>query len=172
MSHTVTVRVEYRNLDALAAAVEALGGTVLGHGQHRLYEGPVTGWGAYLPGWEYPIVLADGQLHFDDYGGRWGDVALLDRLRERYAIEAARRAAQDLGWIVEDQADGSIVIYHPSGGTLTVSPSGEVAASGFVGASCTDAAAPIEQAMGRPGERTLAPEYYQEHARCVLPEEK
>lgn len=170
MSHTVTVRVEYRDLDALSAAVVALGGTVLGQGEHQLYQGTVSGWGAQLPGWRYPIVLADGDLAYDDYRGAWGDTALLERLRERYAVEAARRAASEQGWISEDQPDGSLVIYHPDGGTLQVSPSGEVEAAGFSGAGCVGAAAPIEQALGRPIDRSLAPEYYDARARVVVPE--
>lgn len=171
MSHTVTVRVEYRDLDALAAAVVALGGTVLGEAEHRLYQGSVTGWGAQLPGWRYPIVLTDrGELAYDDYQGHWGDARQLVRLRERYAVEAARRAAEAQGWIAQDQPDGSLVIYHPDGGTLTVSPSGEVAADGFVGGGCVAAAAPIEHALGRADERALKPEYWAEHAKVALPE--
>lgn len=172
MSHTVTVRVEYRDLDALAAAVVTLGGKVLGQAAHRLYEGSVYGWGAQLPGWRYPIVLGeDGVLAYDDYEGRWGDVQALTRLRERYAIEAARRAAEAQGWIAQDQPDGSLLIYHPDGGTLTVSSSGEVAADGFVGGGCIEAAQPIEQALGRPSERSLRPEYWAERAKVALPED-
>lgn len=171
MSHTVTVKVEYRSLTALAAAVSRLGGQVLGEGEHRLYQGKVTGWGATLPGWKYPIVLTPGgELKYDNYNGAWGDGGLLDRLREAYAVEAAREAAMAMGWMTMDQADGSLLVCHPDGGTLTVRPNGRVEASGFTGGGCVDAAAPIEAAMGAVRERALAPEYWAEHAKVRVGE--
>ena len=76
-----------------------------------------------------------------------------------YTIEAARNAALAQTWTVQDNADGSITIYHPSGGTMTVNRDGTVDANGFVGAGCTAAAA-IENALGAKQETTFKPEFY------------
>ncbi len=136
-------------------AAVRLGGRALGEGAHRLYSTTEHGYAVQLPGWRYPLVLrADGTLAMDHYGGQWGNPADLDRLTRAYAIEAAREAAAAQGWMQEERADGSLLIYHPSGGTLTVLPDGTVDAAGFLGAGCHDAAAAIEAALGRPLERT------------------
>ncbi len=166
MSHTVRVKIEIRDMEALAAAVADLGGRVLGKGEHRLYQGPVRGLGIQLPGWSYPVVLeSSGQIAYDDYHGHWGDVRDLDRLRERYAIRAAEAAAVRLGWYAEVDETG-VTIFHPDGGTLRVDASGRVSAHGITGSSCVEASAPIEEGLGRADERVLAPEYYD--ARAVV----
>lgn len=159
-SHTVTVKVEYRDPDALRGAVEALGGSWLGLGSHRLYEsGEFSGHGLRLPGWEYPLVLqADGSLAYDDFRGRWGNVADLERLKSAYAQQVCRQQAQVQGWLCEQQQDGSLLIHHPSGGTLTVTTAGVIDANGFVGAGCHDAIL----AMGLPIlEAQVKPEFSQ-----------
>ena len=76
-----------------------------------------------------------------------------------YTIETARNAANAQMWPVSDCADGAIIIYHPSGGTLTVNRDGTVDANGFVGSGCTVASV-IENALGAKQETTLKPEYY------------
>ncbi len=161
MSHTVKVTVEFRDPGALGAAVKALGGHVLGTGSHRLYQGSYNGFGFTLPGWRYPLVLeSGGKLSFDDYNGMWGNRRDLDRLKAAYSLEAAKQAAEAQGWITEVQGD-KLVIYHPSGGTLEVTSAGEVDALGFNGKGCAEAVSTIGAALGREGELTVKPEFYE-----------
>ena len=168
-SHTVNVKVEYRDLDALESAVGAMGGTVLGHGTHRLYQGSETGFGFRLPDWRYPLVLRDdGSLAYDDYGGAWGNVSDLDGLRGRYAMEAARQAATQLGWIAEDCAEG-LRVYHPSGGHLVVSAD-NVEAFGFHGQGCHDASMALASAMGKETRATAKAEYYENYQQIEVSE--
>jgi hypothetical protein len=156
-SHTVRVAVELRDADALAAAVAALGGQWLGQGEHALYERPEVGLGFRLAGWRYPLVLrADGTLAYDDYQGRWGRVADLDRLQGEYTLALAERRCADLGWQCERQGD-RLIVYHPAGGTLTVTAGGEVDADGFVGQGCHDAILTLD--LGRVTEAQAKPEY-------------
>lgn len=165
MSHTVRVQIALRNRSALATAVSALGGQVLGDGEHRLYSSREVGFAVKLPGWRYPIVVReDSTLAYDDYHGAWGNPRDLERLKGRYAIEAARAEADRLGWYCEEQGE-FLIIYHPDGGTLTVGMGGEVDASGFLGAACDAASSPLEAAMGRRLEATTKPERWQERAR-------
>jgi hypothetical protein len=164
MSHTVKIKVEFRDEKSLGAAVVALGGSILGMGEHRLYGGAVTGLGFSLPGWHYPLVLgAMGDLSFDDYGGRWGKVSDLDRLRGEYAFCVAEGVAQAQGWYCE-RVQNELVIYHPDGGVLKVSAEGVVDTSGFTGASCAVASEPIETALGRVELESRKVEFYHEVA--------
>jgi hypothetical protein len=169
-SHTSVVAIELRDGRALKAAVEALGGTFVGQGEYKLYSSKETGTGFRLPGWHFPLVSrADGSLAYDDYNGAWGNVSDLQRLKGMYAIEAARLAAQDLGWYTELHG-ADLVIHHPDGGTLTVTPDGTVDAACFLGRDCTAAAAPIEAALGRKVDTSLKPEYFQERAKITQTE--
>ena len=160
MSHTVTVKIEMKNPAVLRAAAEALGGQWLGHGTHNLFSTQTaTGNGFTLPGWRFPLVAQDNnELAFDDYNGEWGNVADLDKLKTRYAIEAARAEAQNQGWYAEDQPDGTLLIYHPDGGTLLVTPAG-IDANGFTGAACSAASEPIARAIGQETGSTQKPEF-------------
>lgn len=162
MSHTLKIDIQFRDPDALAAAVQDLKGTLLGQGSHRLYEGLETGLGFNLPGWQYPLVAhQDGSLAYDDFEGTWGQVSDLDTLRERYAIHAARLAAERQGWYSQIEADGSLLIFHPSGGTLCVGKSGTLEAQNFSGSSCSEATKPIAEALGQTTDETRKEAYTQ-----------
>jgi hypothetical protein len=160
-SHTVRVRVEFRNIEALRAAVLQLNGQWLGNGNHALYQTQEVGHGFRLPNWRYPLVLRpDGSLALDDYHGAWGNRADIDRLKAAYAVAAAERQCAELGWYTERQADGSLLIYHPSGATMTVAADGTVDAQGFHGQGCESATHAIAQAIGGVTDSLRKPEYY------------
>lgn len=151
MSHTTTVSIEFKNREALAAAVATVGGTVLGEGTHRLFSGSgERGFGFQLKGWRYPCILRadDNTLAMDTYNGQWGDVKDLDKLRGAYTIEAGRAKCAELGWMSEIQTDGNLLIVHPEGGTMTLSTDGTVDCQGFIGQGCNVASA-ITDALGQ-----------------------
>lgn len=163
-SHTTTVHVEFKSREALIAAAEKLNMRVLGEGTHSLYSSKHTGFALHFPNWNYPVIAGkDGNLHYDTYNGVWGNEADVRRLTSQYAIEAARQAALAQGWVSQDQADGSLLIYHPESGTMTVRPDGTVESSGFVGQGC-DAARVIEEALGSESTRSNKAEYFSEKA--------
>jgi hypothetical protein len=164
MSHTVKVKVELKDKSLLGTAVVEMQGTVLGEGTHRLYQGNETGFGFTLPKWSFPLVLKDNhELAFDDYNGSWGDRADVEHLTQRYAIHAAKQAAEAQGWLTE-RVDGGLIIYHPDGGTLTVKPDGSVDAANFIGSACSDATAAIESALGTRQEEQLKDSFFAERA--------
>lgn len=142
-SHTARVKVDYNNADQLRAAVEKIGGTWLGHGSHELFERndagkrrTETGLGFTLPNWNYPLIVTDaGQLAYDDYNGKWGNVEDLVKLQAEYAWAHVEQQAANIGWQTE-RVSGSLVVYHPEGGTLTLSAAGECETAGFVGSGC------------------------------------
>jgi hypothetical protein len=150
--------------------VQRLGWQLLGEGNYKLYSSEETGLGIQIPGWRYPIIIkGDGTVAFDDFRGHWGNRADIEKLRAEYALEAARMAAEAQGWYCERIRD-KLVIYHPSGGTITVDADGAVDASGFIGASCATATEQIEAALGRRNEQLLKKEYFQENAHVRVKE--
>lgn len=137
-SHTVKVKCHFSDPDTFGKAAMAMGGSVLGMSTHNLFSGQTaTGFGVTLPNWRFPIVLSNGELAFDNYGGSWGNPADLERLKGEYIIATAQSAAESQGWLCERQSD-SLLIHHTSGGTMTVNANG-AEANGFVGGACHDA---------------------------------
>ena len=112
MSHLVSIKTEIRDAAAVRAACQRLGLAQPVQGTTRLFSGEVTGLAVQLPAWQYPIVadLATGQLHFDNFQGRWGDRRYLDRFLQTYACERAKAEARRRGHSVTETAlaDGSI----------------------------------------------------------------
>jgi hypothetical protein len=167
MSHTTKINVEFRDKDALGAAILALGGQVLGDGSHHLFAGNVTGFGFKLAGWSYPCVLgSDGALSYDDYHGSWGNVKDLDTLKGEYALQVAESVANAQGWIAQ-RSENSVVIHHPDGGIITVTAAG-VDASQFMGSNCVQACASLEQALGSAPERMLKNEYFNRPQEIII----
>lgn len=156
-SHTVSVSVEFRSPEAFAAAAIALGGEDLGHGCHKLFEDSHTGRAVQLPGWTFPIVLAGGELKFDNYNGKWGDQKDIDRLTAEYTLAASVEAAEQLGWMTQRDGD-AVTIFHPDGGTITCNENGEMETSGFVGTGCVSAREMISAALGEAGPAVMTPE--------------
>ena len=112
MSHIVEIQTEVRDATAVQAACRRLNLAEPVHGTARLFSGESTGLIVNLPDWRYPVVCdtATGQVQFDNYGGRWGDQAHLDRFLQTYAVERAKAEARRAGHSVTEQSqqDGSI----------------------------------------------------------------
>jgi hypothetical protein len=112
VSHIVTIKTEVRDAAAVRAACQRLGLPAPVQGTTKLFSGQVTGLAVQLPDWTYPVVCdtTSGALKYDDFGGRWGDVAHLDRFLQAYAVERARAEARRRGHAVTEAQlpDGSI----------------------------------------------------------------
>lgn len=161
MSNTCLVRVVVKNMVAVEAVAQKLGHKVLGNGTHKLYAGPEQGFGIQMKGWKYPVVFReDGNVAFDDYHGSWGNRGDIDALRADYTIEAAKQEANNLGWYCE-QEGSKLVVHHPGGGLLTITPDGSIDASGFMGHGCAEATAPFSLALGQQVNQEFKQEYNQ-----------
>ena len=99
MSHTVTIKTEIRDADAVRAACDRLRLPAPVQGKAQLYDREVEGLAVRLPGWDYPAVanLASGELAYDTFNGYWGDRKELDRLLQAYAVEKCRIEARKKG---------------------------------------------------------------------------
>ena len=120
MSHVVEIKTEVRDEVAVRAACRRLALPQPTVGTFHLFEKEVQGLGVLLPNWIYPTVvdLASGQVRYDTYNGRWGDVAQLGRFLQGYAVEKATLEARKRGHVVSEQslADGSIKLVIGVGG--------------------------------------------------------
>lgn len=103
MSHIVTCSVEFKNEDAFQRSVKILleSGLIsqdLGEGSHTIYNRKVIGHGLRLEGWSHPVVKsAEGKLEYDNFAGNWGPQVTLDRLTQRYSVEALKLEAEVAG---------------------------------------------------------------------------
>jgi hypothetical protein len=120
LSHIVTLNVQVKDAAAVRAACQRLGLPQPVQGTTKLFSGEVEGLAVQLSDWVYPVVanLATGELKLDDFGGRWGDRAHLDKFLQAYACEKAKIEARKRGHQCTEQtlADGSIKLTIQVGG--------------------------------------------------------
>lgn len=110
MSHTTTVELEIRSLSALRTACNELGYSMTEDTDVTLYDGQrFRGTKVEIPGWNYPIVISQGKVHYDNYEGRWGDPKKLDALRQRYAVNVQKETARARGYRVKEERVGGKV---------------------------------------------------------------
>ena len=114
MSHIVTIPSKVRDPAAVAAACRRLELAAPVQGTAHLFSGEATGLIVLLPGWDYPAVIdtQTGVIHYDNYGGEWGEQQHLDRFLQMYAVEKAKLEGRKQGHTVSEQAlqDGSIKV--------------------------------------------------------------
>jgi hypothetical protein len=112
LSHIVSIKVQMKDADVLAAACRRLGLAAPVHETVELFSGNATGLAVRLPNWQYPIVvdITAGEMHYDDYNGEWGDKVALDRLIQAYAVERTRMEARRKGFACTETVlqDGSV----------------------------------------------------------------
>jgi len=120
LSHIVTIKTELRDHSAVSAACRRLQLPPPIAGTAQLFSSEASGLIVRLPDWTYPVVVVTttGQVHYDNYGGAWGDQCQLDRFLQIYAVEKARIEARKKGHQVTEQtlADGSIKLTIRVGG--------------------------------------------------------
>jgi hypothetical protein len=120
VSHIVSIQTRVHDPAAVAAACRRLGLPPPAEGTARLFSGEATGLLLRLPGWQYPVVIdtLTGTLRYDNFEGRWGDPAQLERFLQAYAVERCRAEARKKGYAVTEQQlqDGSIKLSLVEGG--------------------------------------------------------
>ncbi len=107
MSHTATVDVHVKDKIAFEKACRRLGVEYSLNDTVQLFDGAThTGVSVKLPDWKYPVVFTGGKAHYDNCNERWGSTKELDRFRQTYAVEAAKRKARLQGFKVREQQLG------------------------------------------------------------------
>ncbi|QDU73741.1 hypothetical protein Pan97_07400 [Bremerella volcania] len=121
MSHVVQVKTRVKDVAALGLATQRLQLAEPTYGTANFFDGSATGWRVSLPGWRYDAVfdVESGKVDFDDYGGRWGERAELNRLIQAYGVEKAKLEARKKGYSTSERQleDGSIRLSIQVGGT-------------------------------------------------------
>ena len=112
MSHILKIQTKIHDPVAVAAACTRLGLAAPVQGTAKLFSGEATGVLVHLPGWHYPAVIdtLTGSVRFDNFEGRWGNQAELQRFMQIYAVEKAKLEARRRGYRVSEQSleNGSI----------------------------------------------------------------
>ena len=111
MSHTVTIRTQIRDFNAIQAACRRLSLVNPVQGEVRLFDRVATGVGVQLDGWRFPVCIeVDGNLLYDNFGGFWGLPEKLDQFQQAYAVEKAKLEARKQGHTCQEAVleDGSI----------------------------------------------------------------
>jgi len=111
MSHTVTIRTQITDIQAIKSACQRLKLPQPTTGEVKLFDRVAHGTGVHLEGWRFPICIeADGNLLFDNFGGFWGLPEQLDQFQQMYAVCKATIVARSQGYQCSEAvlADGSI----------------------------------------------------------------
>lgn len=72
-----------------------------------------TGMTVQLPGWQYPVYIAqDGTISYDNWGGRWGRQEHLQKMVQDYVVAQVQDQATAAGQWVEKEVrqDGTVVL--------------------------------------------------------------
>ena len=105
MSHIVTVTTEMKDAGVLQRTCQRLGLRCT-FGLHEVYSTSVRGWGVELREWSYPAVLREsGELHYDNYGGSWGDIRELERLKQEYAVQVSTEEHAEIGMGLQERVE-------------------------------------------------------------------
>ena len=112
MSHIVQVQTQIRDPIALTTACRRLELPVPNTRTVQLFSSQVSGLAVELPSWRCPVVCHTdtGQLEFDNFEGRWGEKAQLDRLLQMYAVEKANPTSPTT-WLVSGKRQGLRVFF-------------------------------------------------------------
>jgi hypothetical protein len=114
MSHIVTVQTQVRDPAAIGNACRRQQLPEPVFGTFEVFSATATGWKVQLPEWNYPVIcdVEQGQLSYDNFGGRWGAQRHLDSFLQAYAVEMTKLEARRQGYSAMEQslADGSIKV--------------------------------------------------------------
>ncbi len=120
MSHIVIIQTEVRDKTAVETACQRLKLPAPLAGRHELFSSQAEGLAVRLNEWRYPLVCQTetGQLHYDNYEGRWGQQQRLDEWLQAYAVEKTKLEARRQGYQAYERqlASGEIEITINAGG--------------------------------------------------------
>jgi hypothetical protein len=118
MSHITTIKdILIKDLNVLQRAVERLADTrVEVHDPKpiKLYQKePVLSVAQVkFVSWTYPVLVApSGEIHYDNYSGKWGKISHLNKLKQMYGLEKSKQLAKAQGYLCrEKQKQGGAIV--------------------------------------------------------------
>jgi hypothetical protein len=105
LSHIVTIETKIHNPIAIGAACSRLNLAAPVYGKAQLFTEEAEGMVIQLPGWRYPAIIepVTGEVHYDNYGGAWGEQAQLNLFLQAYSVELCLLEARKKGFAVSEQ---------------------------------------------------------------------
>lgn len=115
MSHTTTIKVQIKDMNILEKALQELN-IPYQKGTFQLYSSSHSGIAIKLEGWKYPVIFSKGKIHYDNYGGNWGNQTKLEELINKiiptYTKILTIEELAKMGFRIEqiEEQEGKIII--------------------------------------------------------------
>ena len=103
MSHTVTLEVKIKDRELFKKVAEEKGYKISRTTEANLFSDTIKGdlLLVHLPNWRYPVIVdGEGNLYYDNYGGKWGRIETLNELVQDYATKLVKKIARKKGYTV------------------------------------------------------------------------
>jgi len=105
MSHIVAITTEMKDAGVLQRTCKRLN-LRCSFGLHEVYSTSVRGWGVELPNWRFPVVQREnGELHYDNYRGSWGEISELEKLTQEYAVTVSIEEHAEIGMGLQERIE-------------------------------------------------------------------
>lgn len=115
MSHIVTIKTQLKDPKAIEAACHRMNLAAPVIAKQTFALGDREGITVKLHNWLHPIIIDQktGDVHYDNYEGRWGDIKYLHKFLQTYAVEKAKIEAWRKGYTAREEhlEDGSIKVH-------------------------------------------------------------
>jgi gamma-glutamylcyclotransferase (GGCT)/AIG2-like uncharacterized protein YtfP len=112
MSHIATIETKFKDKKVLKKTCDRLGIRYENVTNYKFYDGTrKSGLAIYLSGWKYPAVITDeGEIFYDNYNGSWGSIEKLNKVKDYYGLEKAKKAARSKGYSYKERKnkDGNL----------------------------------------------------------------
>lgn len=172
MSHSQTIKVLVTNKEALELTAKEMDAKSFSTEETdvRLYDGTYRGMFVHFKGWNYPVVISNGDLRYDSYNGMWGNESDLKRFRQGYAANTVRVEGMREGMTLQsDKHEGSkriVDLLYGDGSIIrsTFNEEGDAVLEviGCAGASCQSISSGLSKALGQTMDEQLKPEFYEQ----------
>lgn len=175
MSHSQTIKVLVNNKEALELTAKEMNAKSFSTEETdvRMYDGTYKGMFVHFKNWNYPVVIANGDLRYDSYNGAWGNERDLKQFRQTYAANVVIVEGQREGLILQSDSgykEGSgnriIELLHSDGATVrtTVGEEGNAVLEvvGCAGSSCQAITSNISRKLGQETSSELKPEFFEQ----------
>ena len=115
MSHIAKIDIQFQDINCIIETAKRLNYEYKQVSNFKFYDGTTaTGTAVHLPNWKYPVVITeDGEAIYDDYGGSWGNREYLNKFKQIYGVEVAKKQARIKGYSCREVQleDGKIKLY-------------------------------------------------------------
>lgn len=172
MSDSVSIKVALASLSAIMKTCEDMRGEIASTDfsvqSRRIFDDTYRdGIAIKFKSWQFHVVIADGEVMYDNYKGLWGDIATLNKFLRNYTANAAIELAQREGdTVVSDTTNDDarvIDIRKLNGNMVRITCTEQGAHAEVLGCTGTECLGSLNMfdSMGQ-STHQLKPEFYEE----------